>query len=176
MNRSLAVLMGALLILVGIGSVLAQEDDWPRTLPLKQGMVTIYRPQVDEMKDDIIHFRAALAYRETAGSEPVFGAGWFESNVEIDQSSRIVHPMNLKVIETRFPDGTDDLKTELSAVLAQQSPDWNLDFTLDELQASLKTAQAETAALQSLNTAPPRIIYRDRPALLIQTCNLLSLC
>jgi hypothetical protein len=167
MNRSLAVLMGALLILVGIGSVLAQEDDWPRTLPLKQGMVTIYRPQVDEMKDDIIHFRAALAYRETAGSEPVFGAGWFESKVEIDQSSRIVHPTNLKVIETRFPDGTDDLKTELSAVLAQQSPDWNLDFTLDELQASLKTAQAETAALQSLNTAPPRIIYRDRPALLI---------
>ena len=130
-------------------------------------MVTIYRLQVDEMNDDTIRFRAALAYRATAGSEPVFGAGWFESRVEIDQSRRIVHPTDLKVSETRFPEGTDDVQAELSAVLAQQSPDWNLDFTLDELEASLKTAQAETSATQGLNTAPPRIIYRDHPALLI---------
>ena len=167
MNRSLKILMGALLILVSLGSALAQEDDWPRTLPLNQGMVTIYRLQVDEMNDDTIHFRAALAYRATADSEPVFGAGWFESRVEIDQPRRIVHPTDLKVTETRFPEGTDDVQAELSAALAQQSSAWNLDFTLDELEASLRTAQAETSATQGLNTAPPRIIYRDHPALLV---------
>jgi len=167
MNRSLVNVLWVLLMFVSLPSVLAQDSGWPRTLPLQQGMVTIYQPQVDEMSDDIIHFRAALAYRATAGSEPVFGAGWFESRVEIDQSNRIVHPTDLKVTETRFPAGTDDVQAELSAVLAQQSPDWNLDFTLDELQASLKTAEAELAAVQNLNTAPPQIIYRDHPALLI---------
>ncbi len=167
MNRSLLSVFWALLMLVSLPSVLAQESDWPRTLPLEQGMVTIYPLQVDEMNDDIIHFRAALAYRATAGSEPVFGAGWFESRVEIDTANRIVHPMDLKITETRFPAGTDDVQSELSAVFAQQSPTWNLDFSLDELHAALKTAEAESKAVQSLNTAPPRIVYRNHPALLI---------
>ena len=73
----------------------------------------------------------------------------------------------MKVTETRFPAGTDDVQSELSAVLQQQSPNWNLDFSLDELQASLKTAEAESLAAEKLNTAPPRVIYRDHPALLI---------
>jgi len=167
MNRSLQSVFCALLMLVSLPSVLAQESGWPRTLPLEQGTVTIYSLQVDEMNDDIIHFRAALAYRATAGSEPVFGAGWFESRVEIDSTSRIVHPTDLKVTETRFPDGTDDVQSGLSAVLAQQSPGWNLDFSVDELEAALKQAEAESMAAQNLNTAPPRIIYRDHPALLI---------
>jgi len=167
MNRSLLSVFCALLMLVSLPSVLAQESGWPRTLPLEQGTVTIYSLQVDEMNDDIIHFRAALAYRATAGSEPVFGAGWFESRVEIDSSSRIVHPTDLKITEARFPDGTDDVQSEMSAVLAQQSPSWNLDFSVDELEAALKQAETESMAAQNLNTAPPRIIYRDHPALLI---------
>ena len=167
MNRSLLSMLCALLMLVSLPSVLAQESGWPRTLPLEQGTVTIYTLQVDDMNDDIIRFRAALAYRATAGSDPVFGAGWFESRVEIDSASRIVHPIDLKVTEIRFPDGTDDVQTGLSAVLAQQSPGWNLDFSVDELDAALKQSEAESKVAQSLNTAPPRIVYRDHPALLI---------
>ena len=167
MNRSLQSVFCAILMLVSLPCALAQESDWPRTLPLEQGTVTIYSLQVDEMSDDIIHFRAALAYRETPGSEPVFGAGWFESRVEIDSASRIVHPTELKVTQTRFPDGTVDVQLELSTVLAQQSPAWNLDFSVDELEAALKQSEAESVAAQNLNTAPPRIIYRDHPALLI---------
>ena len=167
MNRSLVNVLWVLLMFVSLPSVLAQDSGWPRTLPLEQGMVTIYQPQVDEMNGDVIQFRAALAYRATADSEPVFGAGWFESRVEIKQSSRIVHPVEMKVTETRFPAGTDDVQSELAAVLRQQSANWNLDFSLDELQASLETAEAESLAAEKLNTAPPQVIYRDHPALLI---------
>jgi hypothetical protein len=167
MNRLLLNTFYALLMVAGLSPVLAQDNDWPRTLPLEQGMVTIYSLQVDQMNGDVIHFRAALAYRETSNSEPVFGAGWFESRVEIDQSARIVHPTDLKVIETRFPAGTDDVQSGLSAVLAQRSPEWNLDFSLDELEASLKATEAEANAVEKLNTAPPRIVYRDHPALLV---------
>jgi len=127
-------------------------------------MVTIYSPQIDAMSDDTIQYRAALAYRATPGSEPVFGAGWFESRVVIDTNKRIVHPTDLKVTDTRFPAGTDDIQPQLASVLAQQSPDWNLDFSMDELDTALKTAASETAAV---NTAPPKVIYRDHPALLI---------
>jgi hypothetical protein len=167
LNKSMSIVFSALLALFSLPYALAQDSGWPRTLPLEQGTVTIYSPQVDEMSGDVIHFRAALAYRATAGSEPVFGAGWFESRVEIDASRRIVRHMDLKVTETRFPAGTADVQAELSAMLAQTSSSRNLDFSIDELEAALKTAEAESVAGQSLNTAPPQIVYRDHPALLI---------
>jgi len=167
MNRLWRTALYVILLLVILPNAFAQESGWPRTVALENGMVTIYRPQVDEKNGDVIQYRAALALRESADAEPVFGAGWFESRVEIDSTTRIVHPTNLKVTETRFPAGTDDVQAELSAVLAQESPAWNLDFSIDELESDLKTAEAEKQSLQKLNTAPPDIIYRDHPALLI---------
>lgn len=164
MNRLLMSLIWLVSMLICLPSVLAQTGDWPRTLPLEQGMVTIYAPQIDDKTENIIHFRAALAYRATADSEPVFGAGWFESRVEIDSDTRVVHPKDFKVIETRFPDGTVDVQSELSAALAVSSPDWNLDFSLDELETALQAAETEALAV---NTAPPKIVYRDHAALLI---------
>jgi len=167
MNRSLPIVFCTLLILLGLPDILAQDSGWPRTVPLERGTVTFYSPQVDEMRDGVLHFRAALAYRATAGSEPVFGAGWFESPVEIDSAGGIVHLTGLKMTETRFPDGTDDVQAGLATALARQSTSWNLDFPLAELEAALERAGAESLAEEQLNTAPPRIIYRDHPALLV---------
>jgi hypothetical protein len=164
MNRLLVSVFWGLIIMANLPSVMAQESDWPRTLPLEQGMVTIYSLQVDDKKGDAIQFRAALAYRATPDSEPVFGAGWFESTVEIDSTNRIVHPTDLKITGTRFPPGTDEMQAELANVLTRQSPDWNLDFSLDELESALRVAEAESLAV---NTTPPKIFYRDHPALLI---------
>ena len=164
MNRLMLSVFWILLTLASLPSLLAQEGDWPRTVSLGQGMVTIYSPQIDEMNDNIIQYRAALAYRATPGSEPVFGAGWFESPVKIDSEKRIVHPTDFSLVETRFPAGTDNIQSELATVLARQSPGWNLDFSLDELDTALQTAASEASAV---NTTPPRIVYRDHPALLI---------
>ncbi|MGA9572590.1 MAG: hypothetical protein WBS20_01450, partial [Lysobacterales bacterium] len=145
-------------------SLFAQENAWPRTVPLNQGTVTIYSPEVDAYHDNTIQFRSALAYRATPGSEPVFGAGWFESPVVTDAARRTVHPSRLTVTDTRFPEEVGDIQTELSTALTQQSPRWNLNFSLDEIEASLAEETSETKAV---NTTPPKIIYRDHPALLI---------
>jgi len=152
---------------IGLSSAMAQEDGWPRTLPVDDGLVTIYPPQVDSREGDIVRFRAALAYRPTTDAEPIFGAGWFESSVKVDRNRRVVHPRDLKVVQTRFPEGTDDLQAALADALAAESPDWNLDFSLDRLEADLQNVAAERESLQELNTAPPDIVYRDHPALLV---------
>jgi hypothetical protein len=167
MNRWLTGILSITFMLFNLAPAIAQEDKWPRTLPLDEGLVTIYAPQVDKMSGNTLYYRAALAYREKAGAEPVFGAGWFESTIEIDNLNRIVRPIDFKTTETRFPDGTPDITSALTTGLASQSAQWNLDFSLDELDAALKTAEAQTNAAEKLNTQPPDIIYRDHPALLI---------
>ena len=120
MKRTLQNTRLVLLALVCLSPAIAQENGWPRTVTLDEGTVTIYEQQVDEMSDDFIKFRAALAYREKPVDETVFGAGWFESEVQVDQFSRTVHPVDLDVTQTRFPVEAD-VQTPLSRAMDRPS-------------------------------------------------------
>ena len=163
------MLLSALLLALSLAvpKALAQDDGWPRTLPVEDGLVTIYPLQVDALENGVVSYRAALAWRETPDAEPVFGAGWFESRVDIDRANGIVRPLDLRVTNTRFPPGTGDLQAELGLALNRNAPGWNMDYSVERLDAALQTAQAERESMEQLNTAPPRIVYRDRPALLV---------
>ncbi len=167
MNRCLTVLLSLALMQLGLSTAFAQQDSWPRTLVLEDGQVTIYKPRVDKLEGDTLHYRAALAYRENADAEPVFGAGWLDSTISIDNKKRVVRAKNLLLREARFPDGTADIKVDLATRLAIESGQWNLDFPLDELESAIELAEAEATAVEKLNTRPPEIIYRDHPALLV---------
>ena len=167
MNRYWQGICVACALALGLSSALAEDINGPRTLPVNEGLMTIYPLQVEGMEGDTVRYRAALAYRDRVDAEPVFGAGWFESVVEIDRENRIVHSSDLRVRQVRFPEGTDDVQSALTAALAAQSTSWNLDRSLDDLEAALRTAATEQESLQNLNNAPPRIVYRDHPALLV---------
>ena len=92
------------LLLVGASSLAASDDGWPRDIALEDGgTVTVYEPQVDSLDEQSVSFRAALAYREKPGATPIFGAGWFESDVQVNRFSRTAHPIALRVTQTRFP-------------------------------------------------------------------------
>ena len=120
MNRYWQGICLACALALGLSSALAQDDGWPRTLPVNDGLVTIYPLQVDGISGDTVRYRAALAYRSTADAEPVFGAAWLESRVTIDRKNRMVQPAALKLTQTRFPDGTDEVQDELATTLAAQ--------------------------------------------------------
>lgn len=169
------IVLIVLLFSLGAAQALAQENDWPRTVAFDEGLVTIYAPQIEALDGDVLYYRAALAFRprsdvdsEGAGeAEPIFGAGWFKAPIVIDEDEGIVRPDRLELTQTRFPDGTADIQAELASAMARQSSGWSLDFTVTELEAALEAAQAESLAAQKIKTAPPKIIYRDRPALLV---------
>jgi len=167
MNRIASTVTGLLLLALSASSALAQSEAWPRTLTLDEGTVTVYQPQIEALDDGVLYYRAALAYRPQADAEPIFGAGWLKAPVDIDESKGFVHPSRLELTQTRFPDGTADMQAEIATALLKQSPDWNLDFSVAELEAALDDAEAESLAAQKLKTAPPKIIYRNRPALLV---------
>ncbi len=145
----------------------AMEVDWPREIQLDSGMLTIYQPQIDDMENDILQYRAAVSYKATGSNEPVFGAAWFESRVEIDREERMVHLVSLEVVDTRFPEGSDHVKAEFEQAIKIGLPKWEMEFSLDDLLTSLEAAEELIAAANDLNMDPPDIIYRDQPALLI---------
>ena len=159
--------MALLVLLFSTAIAWAGQSSWPRTITLEEGSLTMYEPQIDQWSGDTLHFRAALAWREKIGAEPVFGVGWFESDVTVDRSSGTVHVLRMSVDETRFPDGAPDLQPSISQALSQSAGAGMFSLALDEVEASLNRTRAERQAAAGLNTAPPLIIYRDHPALLV---------
>ena len=145
----------------------AKTLEWPRDLDIKSGVLTMYEPQVDDLVGDILQFRAAVAYKDDQGNEPVFGAAWFKSRVEIDRETRLVHVLDLEVSDLRFPEGSEHVQGELSEYIKAGLPTWDVDLSLDGLLTSLEAAEEEIAAAKNLSMDPPIIIYRDHPALLV---------
>jgi hypothetical protein len=164
--RFFAALVVSLLLTVSSVSS-AQELSWPRDLDIQSGTLTMYEPQVDELDGDFLYFRAAMAYRDDQGGEPVFGAAWFKSRVEIDREIRMVQMVGLEVTDLRFPEGSEHVHGELSEFIKAGLPTWDVDFSLDGLLTSLEAAEEEISAAQNLKMDPPVIIYRAQPALLI---------
>lgn len=155
--------------LLAVPAVHAQDTEltWPRELDVRSGVITMYQPQVDTLEGDILSFRAALSFRDASGGEPVFGAAWFESRVEIDRDTRTVHMVDLNVTDTRFPEGSEHVQGELEQFIREGLPTWNVDFSLDGLLTSLEASEEAIAAANNLRMDPPDIIYRDHPALLV---------
>jgi hypothetical protein len=163
-------ILSACLLLASIitGSLAAAAElSWPRDLDIRSGVLTMYQPQVDTLEGDVLSFRAAVAYKDEQGGEPVFGAVWFESRVEIDRESRVVRMVDLDVADTRFPEGSEHVQGELEEFILERLPTWDMDFSLDALLTSLEASAKEIAAAADLNMDPPDIIYRDHPALLV---------
>jgi hypothetical protein len=149
------------------GQVFAAELSWPRDLALDSGTLTVYQPQIDDLENDVLEFRAAVSFTATGKTEPVFGAAWFESRVEIDRAEGMVRLLTLTISDTRFPEGSEKVKLEFEKAVREGLDSWNVTFSLDVLLTSLEAAEEEIAAAGDLNMDPPVIIYRNQPALLI---------
>jgi hypothetical protein len=167
MQTKLTFSLLGLIFLIYASLTQAEFLEWPRDLDLKSGTLTMYQPQVDDLEGDILSFRAAVAFKDDQGSDPVFGASWLKSRVEIDRETRLVKVIDIEVTDLRFPEGSEYVHDELSEYIREGLPNWDLDFSLDALLTSLEAAEEEINAAMSLNMDPPIIVYRDHPALLV---------
>jgi hypothetical protein len=172
----LSVLLAAVLL---TGTARAQEDgpppaqqqqqqDWPRSFTTDDGtVIKIYEPQPEALADNVLKSRWAISVT-APGKDPVFGTFWSVANVETDRDNRRVIIQSVKVPNVKFPGQTDDnFISSLKTALETNLPSAAGDLSLDELLSSLDMNTEQKKLSKDLNTTAPRIIYSDRPALLV---------
>jgi len=146
-----------------------QQQDWPRSFTTDDGtVIKIYQPQPEGFSDNVLKSRWAISVLQPGKSDPVFGTFWSVANVETDRDNRRVIIRDAKVPNVRFPGQTDNdftngLKTALEANLPQVAG----DLSLDQVLAGLDENTEQKKLSKDLNTQAPRIIYSNRPSLLV---------
>ena len=162
------VLMRFLLALIVLSWTFELDaQDWPREIASSDGIITVYQPQIESYKGNSLSARTAISVTTDEKSEPVFGAVWLDCRVSTDRTSRIVNLEDVTVKHIKFPSGTDQDTSRISAILEDQIPRLNLTFSLDLLLESMETAQKEREFARELEVTPPMIIFRNHPAVLV---------
>ena len=178
MRRYLTALLTVIMMLGGLAASSAQapaqktaaaavDDGWPRQFLLDDQAFSVYQPQVESWKDNLVEERAAVEIQSSASAQPVFGVVWFKARTEVDKSSRMVNLESIQVTQVNFPSAKDKESYYLSA-FQKKAPETLRAISLDRLDASLSIAKIESQRkAPELKNDPPRIIYSQAPALLV---------
>jgi hypothetical protein len=143
------------------------ELDWPRSIETSGAEVVLYQPQPESFEGDRIAARFALSVTPTEATEPIFGVAWIEARVDTDRDARTVRIVDLDVTRVRFPESTEDQETRLGALLEEEIPSWDIEFSLDRIVATLAEAEVQREAAENLDGTPPTILFSTEPEVLI---------
>lgn len=145
----------------------AESDEWPRRFRDARGEVLVYQPQLEDFKDDKLVARAAVAARKNDWRAPVFGAIWIDARVSVDRDTRMAKIYDIKVTETRFPTAAPEAVREVKDFINAQIEGDVHTIALDRLVAAMDLVEKEREMDENLRNDPPRIIYRQHPAVLV---------
>jgi len=163
---SKSILFSVVICILTIPNVLAAKS-WPREIVTEKGaIISIYQPQLESMKGNVIASRMVVSLKRTKKDEPVFGVVFSESTISTDLDTRKVKLEGMKVKNMKFPDIVDQAKlTTLTAILEKEVPTWQIVLTIDEIIATLESNQG--VGSENLNTEAPEIIYATKPSTLV---------
>lgn len=146
----------------------AASSRWPLRLQTQEGLITIYQPQLRDFDGNQLKGRAAVSVLASGQQEPVFGAMWMESRVATDRVARTVQILDTTVTQARFPSpggvSAEALTNALRDYRSQQAP---VMLSLDQLLEMLQAVQQQKAEATGIETAPPKILFLDHPAVLV---------
>jgi hypothetical protein len=164
-----SLLLTLLLVLAAPVAQAQQEvaNEWPRVLEAEKGNITIYQPQIESFQGDDLETRAAVAVERQGKPGLIFGAVWFKARLLTDRESRTATLEEVTVTAARFPELEEGQVEELSRFMEQEIPRWDLVISLDDLLAVVDEQQSLAGGGEGFNMAPPRILYRDNPAVLV---------
>jgi len=163
---ALAVLALCLAALAGAWppGLAAAEPDWPREVQTGDATLVLYQPQFDSLEGIETRARIAVAIQRP-DLPPEFGALWVAATLDVDRDADTARFQTFAIERARFPDATAQEVRDLTALIERAAPTWDLNLSLDELRAGLE-ADGGTGD-PGFRNDPPRILYRDRPALLV---------
>ncbi|HLI93917.1 MAG TPA: hypothetical protein VKU83_09915, partial [Puia sp.] len=145
------------------------QNEWPRTLMAPDGAIlTLYQPQPDSFRNNILQYRSAFSLLEKGKTEPEFGMFQAIATVETDRDDRLVTLLSVKIPILKLPDNPDAARiNQLKATLEAGIPGLDLAIPLDELLTALDMNTGEKKLSLGLNNQAPRIIFATQPSILV---------
>ncbi|MCF1713198.1 hypothetical protein L0U88_00985 [Flavihumibacter sp. RY-1] len=142
-------------------------QSWPVSFDLSGGdRLKVYEPQPTRHNSGELVFQSAVAYYRNESGEPVFGTLWATAYTQ--EQGSYERFMRMTISALKFPAEIDEATTgRLSRDLEQAIPEQRVLFSIDQLKKGLELQQQKEKLAGDFNNKPPKLIYRDKPSLLV---------
>jgi hypothetical protein len=140
---------------------------WPREIQVEQGSLVVYQPQLEKLDGVTLSGRSAVSWTAKAGGAPVFGVFWFDARVLVDKDRRQMEVEEVTVTKVRFPNVKPEQEQAVAKLIETEIPKWDVNASLDEVQAALAVTERERASEKGLSVAPPKLVFSNDPAVLL---------
>ena len=151
----------------------AKDNGWPRDFEAEGRVVRVFQPQIESWKDyERLVFTSAIAVAPSANgsADPdarAFGTMRVSAATEVSLADRLVVLTDRRIESITFTDVDEDEAAELSRVVTAAMPARKQQtIALDRVIAALEPDDADVRKVH-VNTAPPRIIWSNRDAILV---------
>jgi hypothetical protein len=141
-------------------------DAWPIALSDAQGRILVYQPQPESLDGNQLKARAAVSLTPSTGPAK-FGAAWFTARLTTDRDTRTATLDTIRVSIVRLLGVTTAEQQQLANAVASELTQMSVNYPLDQFMTTLETAQHKTLGTKEIGIAPPKIIFSNRPAMLI---------
>lgn len=148
-------------------SLPAGAIEWPQEITSDEGTIVIYQPQPEKLEGDRLTGRAAMSLELKDRKAPVFGAFWFDARIDTDSDSGIALIRDIRVTNVRWPESKDAGEQRFTTIVEGAVPANGFEISMEDLSASLETAQVERESLENLNNDPPQILFREELSVLL---------
>ena len=156
-----------LLLCISAG-LFAQKNSlsWPREIEANNHLITLYQPQPETFKGNILTGRMALSIKNNKG-EMIFGALWYEARLATDFEERTATMEKMTIIKVKFPDIEDDSKLDnLKNIITSNFENLDLTMSIDKILSTLETVDEANLNNDFKNDAPT-IYYRTEGTVLV---------
>jgi hypothetical protein len=162
-------ILGSIIFILILAAAIADtEENWPREIETDGGIVTVYQPQPENFEDNVLQGRAAASWLPRNATEPTFGVFWFSARVDTDRDAGTSLVRDIVVTRVRWPDSDPEAEGKVARTLTELMPQKGIPIALEQLKASLLTAESEKRSLEGLKHNPPKIVVVEELAVLLQ--------
>ena len=145
----------------------AAKVQWPLKYAAETGVATVYQPQLESFKDNRLTGRSAVSFLVTGATTPVFGAVWLEGRVITDRETGLATVTSVEVTDVKAPEASPDGYAKFKKFLSEQLTQARFVIPMAQLTAALEGMGNKGAGDARLSTAPPEILFRTKPAVLM---------
>ncbi len=166
MNRLGRLLFAGLVAVVILAPAMAGAQSYPQEITTPDGTITVFQPQPERLKGNILTGRAAMSLLAAGQTDPVFGVFWFTARIDSDNDDEVALT-NVTVSRVRWPDSSPQNEARFTAVVEKAAAGAALTISRERLSASLAAAEREQQSLSDLRHDPPKVIFATTLSVLL---------
>lgn len=143
------------------------EMSWPREIDVKDHTITLYQPQVESLKGNILEGRMAISIKDTK-DQMLFGALWYKVRLSTNTETRMASLEAIEIPRIVFADIENDENIEkLKKVITDDIKENAIEMSIDRIIADLEEVEEVNSLQEQFNNKAPNIYFRTTPTVLV---------